>query len=234
MSHENHPRMKTTFEKLAAQAATLREEHAQAHGGVFDIYEFAKEQGVTHVHHIGEKINIWATDDNNQEWGCNIPECHKQDTARFLLAVLVGWVILRDKDSPNSFYAYDPIDVLIQEELFIQRKSSEEIRAELFAYYLMVPEYALADTSITSLYNTASSQRFMDAVSDGKDSIATELGVPPIIVANYAELRWGLHQAKKQEELRNEQREAMEAARRSRLDTYSSSSRTRRRDKWSY
>ena len=153
MSHENHPRMKTTFEKLAAQAATLREEHAQAHGGVFDIYEFAKEQGVTHVHHIGEKINIWATDDNNQEWGCNIPECHKQDTARFLLAVLVGWVILRDKDSPNSFYAYDPIDVLIQEELFIQRKSSE-------------------------------------------------LGVPPIIVENYAYLRWALHQAKKKENLR--------------------------------
>lgn len=202
MSRENHPSMKTTFEKLAAQAATLREEHAQAHGGVFDIYEFAKEQGVTHVHHIGEKINIWATDDNNQEWGCNIPECHKQDTVRFLLAVLVGWVILRDKDSPNSFYAYDPIDVLIQEEFFIQRKSSEEIRAELFAYYLMVPEYALADTSITSLYNTASSRRFVDVVRDVKDSIATELGVPPIIVENYAYLRWALHQAKKKENLR--------------------------------
>lgn len=74
----------------------------------------------------------------------------------------------------------------------------------------------------------------VNAIRSMKDSLVTELGVPPIIVANYTGLRWGLHQAKKQEELRNEQREAMEAARWSRLDTYSSSSRTRRRNKWSY
>ena len=75
----------------------------------------------------------------------------------------------------------------------------------------------------------------VNAIRSMKDSIATELGVPPIIVANYTGLRWGgVHQAKKQKELRNEQREAMEAARRSRLDIYSSSSRARRRNKWSY
>ena len=142
--------------------------------------------------------------------------------------MLTGWVLLRDENSPTEFTINDPISRTGDYD------SLEEIDAELFAYALMIPEKALDDASIAFYYNIPSSRRFMYAIRSMKDSIATELGLPPIIVANYAGLRWGLHQAKKQEELRNEQREAMEAARRSRLDAYSSSSRTRRRNKWSY
>lgn len=218
MSHENHPSMKTTFEKLIAQAAALREEHAQAHGGVFDIYEFAKEQGVTHVHHIGEKINIWATDDNKQEWGCNIPECYKQDTARFLLAVLVGWVILRDEDSPTTFDAYDPMDVLRK------HKSLEEMRAELFAYHLMVPEYALADASITTPYNKGLKQ-FAITVSGVKDALATSLGVPPEVVENRAFILWAFSQKHRQDAIRNE----LDIARQQRREKNKKNSRSLRR-----
>lgn len=223
MSHENHPRMKTTFEKLIAQAATLREEHTQTHGGVFDIHEFAKEHGVTHVHHVGEKINIWATDDNNQEWGCNIPECYKQDTARFLLAVLVGWVILRDKDSPTTFDAYDPIDVLRK------HKSLEEMRAELFAYHLMVPEYALADASITTPYNKGLKQ-FAVTVSGVKDALATSLGVPPEIVENRAFLLWAFSQKHRQDAIRKE----LDIARQQRQEKNKKNSlKMRRKNSWS-
>lgn len=223
MSHENHPSMKTTFEKLIAQAAAFREEHAQAHGGVFDIYEFAKEQGVTYVHHIGEKINIWATDDNKQEWGCNIPECYKQDTARFLLAVLVGWVILRDEDSPTTFDAYDPMDVLRK------HKSLEEMRAELFAYHLMVPEYALADASITTPYNKGLKQ-FAITVSGVKDALATSLGVPPEIVENRAFILWAFSQKHRQDAIRNE----LDIARQQRREKNKKNSlKMRRKNSWS-
>ena len=194
---------KLTLREIADYATNLREQYEQAHDGVFNIYDFAKEHGVTNIHHIGEEINIWATDDNNQEWGCNIPERYKQDTARFLLAVLVGWVILRDEDSPTSFYAYDPIDVLVQEEFLIQRKSSEEIRAELFAYHLMVPEYALADASITTPYNKGLKQ-FAITVSGVKDALATSLGVPPEIVENRAFILWAFSQKHRQDAIHNE------------------------------
>lgn len=193
---------KLTLREIADYATNLREQYEQDHDGVFNIYEFAKEHGVTHIHHIGEEINIWATDDNNQEWGCNIPECYKQDTARFLLAVLVGWVILRDEDSPTSFYAYDPMDVLIQEEFSIQRKSSEEIQAELFAYHLMVPEYTLADASITTPYNKGLKQ-FAITVSGVKDALASNLGVPPEVVENRAFLLWAFSQKNRQDAIRH-------------------------------
>lgn len=223
MSREKHPNIKTTFEKLIAQAAALREEHTQTHGGVFDIHEFAKEHGVTHVHHVGEKINIWATDDNNQEWGCNIPECYKQDTARFLLAVLVGWVILRDKDSPTTFDAYDPIDVLRK------HKSLEEMRAELFAYHLMVPEYALADASITTPYNKGLKQ-FAVTVSGVKDALATSLGVPPEIVENRAFLLWAFSQKHRQDAIRKE----LDIARQQRQEKNKKNSlKMRRKNSWS-
>ena len=223
MSREKQPNIKTTFEKLIAQAAALREEHTQTHGGVFDIHEFAKEHGVTHVHHVGEKINIWATDDNNQEWGCNIPECYKQDTARFLLAVLVGWVILRDKDSPTTFDAYDPIDVLRK------HKSLEEMRAELFAYHLMVPEYALADASITTPYNKGLKQ-FAVTVSGVKDALATSLGVPPEIVENRAFLLWAFSQKHRQDAIRKE----LDIARQQRQEKNKKNSlKMRRKNSWS-
>ena len=228
MSHKKHPNIKTTFEKLIAQAAALREEHTQAHGGVFDVYEFAKEQGVTSINRTGDDITIRASDDTHQAWECDIPVHHSEDALRFILAMLTGWVLLRGENSPTEFTINDPTSRTGDYD------SLEEIDAELFAYALMIPEKALDDASIPFYYNIPSSRRFMYAIRSLKDNIATELGLPPIIVANYAGLRWGLHQAKKQEELRNEQREAMEAARRSRLDAYSSSSRTRRRNKWSY
>ncbi len=193
---------KLTLREIADYATDLRKQYEQDHDGVFNIYEFAKEHRVTRIHHLGEEINVWATDDNNQEWGCNIPECYKQDTARFLLAVLVGWVILRDEDSPTSFDAYDPMDVLIQEEFFIQRKSSEEIRAELFAYHLMVPEYALADASITTPYNKGLKQ-FAITVSGVKDALAASLGVPPEVVENRAFLLWAFSQKNRQDAIRH-------------------------------
>lgn len=228
MSHKNHPNMKTTFEKLMVQAVALREEHTQTHGGVFDIYEFAKEYGVTRINRTGDDIIIRASDDTHKSWECDIPAYSPEEAQRFTLAMLTGWVVLRGENSPSEFMVNNPTSRVGGYD------SLEEMDAELFAYALMVPDKALTDASITSLYNTTSSQRFMDAVSGVKDSIATELGVPPMIVENYAGLRWALYQAKKQDDLRNEQREASEAARRSRLDTYSSSSRTRRRNKWSY
>ena len=193
---------KLTLGEIADYATDLRKQYEQDHDGVFNIYEFAKEHRVTRIHHLGEEINVWATDDNNQEWGCNIPECYKQDTARFMLAVLVGWVILRDEDSPTSFYAYDPMDVLIQEEFFIQRKSSEEIRAELFAYHLMVPEYTLADASITTPYNKGLKQ-FAITVSGVKDALASNLGVPPEVVENRAFLLWAFSQKNRQDAIRH-------------------------------
>lgn len=198
-----HKINKPTLREIADHATNLREQYEQAHDGVFNIYDFAKEHGVAHIHHLGEEINIWATDDNNQEWGCNIPERYKQDTARFLLAALVGWVILRDEDSPTSFDTYDPIDVLIQEEFFIQRKSSEEIQAELFAYHLMVPEYTLADASITTPYNKGLKQ-FAITVSGVKDALASNLGVPPEVVENRAFLLWAFSQKHRQDAIRNE------------------------------
>ena len=76
MSRKKHPNLKTTFEKLIAQAVALREEHTQAHGGVFDIYEFAKKHGVTSINHTGESITIRASDDTHQTWECDIPEHH--------------------------------------------------------------------------------------------------------------------------------------------------------------
>lgn len=228
MSREKHPNIKTTFEKLIAQAAAFREEHTQNHGGVFDIHEFAKEHGVTSINRTGDSITIRASDETHQTWECDTPVHHSEDARRFILAMLTGWVVLRGENSPTEFTINDPTSRTGDYD------SLEEIDAELFAYALMIPEKALADASVTSLYNTTSSRRFMYAIRSMKDSLATELGLPPIIVANYAGLRWGLHQAKMQEELRNEQREVMEAARRSMLDTYSSSSRTRRRNKWSY
>ena len=188
---------KPTLREIADHATNLREQYEQAHDGVFDIYDFANEHGVTNIHHIGEEINIWATDDNNQEWGCNIPECYKQDTARFLLAVLVGWVILRDEDNPTSFDAYDPIDVLRK------HKSSEEMRAELFAYHLMVPEYALADASITTPYNKGLKQ-FAITVSGVKDALASNLGVPPEVVENRAFLLWAFSQKPRQDAIRHD------------------------------
>lgn len=193
---------KLTLREIADYATDLRKQYEQDHDGVFNIYEFAKEHRVTRIHHLGEEINVWATDDNNQEWGCNIPKCYKQDTARFMLAVLVGWVILRDEDSPTSFYAYDPMDVLIQEEFFIQRKSSEEIRAELFAYHLMVPEYTLADASITTPYNKGLKQ-FAITVSGVKDALASNLGVPPEVVENRAFLLWAFSQKNRQDAIRH-------------------------------
>lgn len=66
MSREKHPNIKTTFEKLIAQAAALREEHTQNHGGVFDIHEFAKEHGVTSINRTGNSITIRASDDTHQ------------------------------------------------------------------------------------------------------------------------------------------------------------------------
>lgn len=194
---------KLTLREIADHATNLRKQYEQAHDGVFNIYDFANKHGVTNIHHIGEEINIWATDDNNQEWGCNIPERYKQDTARFMLGVLVGWVILRDEDSPTSFDAYDPIDVLVQEEFLIQRKSSEEIRAELFAYHLMVPEYALADASITTPYDKGLKQ-FAITVSGVKDALASNLGVPPEVVENRAFLLWAFSQKHRQDAIRNE------------------------------
>lgn len=228
MSREKHPNIKTTFEKLIAQAAALREEHTQNHGGVFDIHEFAKEHGVTSINHTGDNITIRASDDTHQTWECDSPVHHSEDARRFILAMLTGWVLLRGENIPNEFTINDPTSRTGD------YGSLEERDAKLFAYALMIPEKALDDASIPFYYNLPSSRRFMCAIRSMKDGLATELGVPPIIVANYAGLRWGLHQAKMQEELRNEQREAMEAARRSRLDIYSSSSHARRRNKWSY
>lgn len=187
---------KPTLREIADHATNLREQYEQTHDGVFNIYDFANEHGVTNIHHIGEEINIWATDDNNQEWGCNIPECYKQDTARFLLAVLVGWVILRDEGNPTSFDAYVPIDVLRK------HKSSEEMRAELFAYHLMVPEYALADASITTPYNKGLKQ-FAITVSGVKDALASNLGVPPEVVENRAFLLWAFSQKNRQDAIRH-------------------------------
>lgn len=60
---------KPTLREIADYATSLREQYEQAHDGVFNIYDFVNEHGVTHIHHIGEVINIWATDDNKQEWG---------------------------------------------------------------------------------------------------------------------------------------------------------------------
>lgn len=214
---------KPTLREIADHATNLRKQYEQAHDGVFNIYDFAKEHGVTHIHHIGEEINIWATDDNNQEWECNIPERYKQDTARFMLGVLVGWVIFRDEDSPTSFDAYDPIDVLVQEEFLIQRKSSEEIRAELFAYHLMVPEYALADASITP-YNKGLKQ-FTITVSGIKDALATSLGVPPEVVENRAFLLWAFSQKHRQDAIRNE----LDIARQQRREKNKKNSRSLRR-----
>ena len=214
---------KLTLREIADYATNLREQYEQAHDGVFNIYDFAKEHGVTHIHHIGEEINIWATDDNNQEWGCNIPECYKQDTARFLLAVLVGWVILRDEDSPTSFYAYDPMDVLRK------HKSLEEMRAELFAYHLMVPEYALADASITTPYNKGLKQ-FAITVSGVKDALATSLGVPPEIVENRAFILWAFSQKHRQDAIRNE----LDIARQQRREKNKKNSlKMRRKNSWS-
>ena len=215
---------KLTLREIADYATDLRKQYEQDHDGVFNIYEFAKEHRVTRIHHLGEEINVWATDDNNQEWGCNIPECYKQDTARFMLAVLVGWVILRDEDSPTSFYAYDPMDVLIQEEFFIQRKSSEEIRAELFAYHLMVPEYTLADASITTPYNKGLKQ-FAITVSGVKDALASNLGVPPEVVENRAFLLWAFSQKHRQDAIRNE----LDIARQQRQEKNKKNSLTARR-----
>lgn len=220
---------KLTLREIADYATDLRKQYEQDHDGVFNIYEFAKEHRVTRIHHLGEEINVWATDDNNQEWGCNIPECYKQDTARFMLAVLVGWVILRDEDSPTSFYAYDPMDVLIQEEFFIQRKSSEEIRAELFAYHLMVPEYALADASITTPYNKGLKQ-FAVTVSGVKDALAASLGVPPEVVENRAFILWAFSQKYRQDDMRN----ALDIAQQRRQEKNKKNSlKTRRKNDWS-
>lgn len=220
---------KLTLREIADYANDLRKQYEQDHDGVFNIYEFAKEHRVTRIHHLGEEINVWATDDNNQEWGCNIPECYKQDTARFMLAVLVGWVILRDEDSPTSFYAYDPMDVLIQEEFFIQRKSSEEIRAELFAYHLMVPEYALADASITTPYNKGLKQ-FAVTVSGVKDALAASLGVPPEVVENRAFILWAFSQKHRQDDMRN----ALDIAQQRRQEKNKKNSlKTRRKNDWS-
>jgi hypothetical protein len=187
---------KPTLREIADYATDLRKQYEQAHDGVFNIYEFAKEHGVARIHHLGEEINVWATDDNHQEWGCNIPERYKQDTARFLLAVLVGWVILRDEDSPTSFDAYDPMDVLRK------HKSLEEMRAELFAYHLMVPEYALADASIATPYNKGLKQ-FAITVSGVKDALASNLGVPPEVVENRAFLLWAFSQKNRQDAIRH-------------------------------
>lgn len=220
---------KLTLREIADYATDLRKQYEQDHDGVFNIYEFAKEHRVTRIHHLGEEINVWATDDNNQEWGCNIPECYKQDTARFMLAVLVGWVILRDEDSPTSFYAYDPMDVLIQEEFFIQRKSSEEIRAELFAYHLMVPEYALADASITTPYNKGLKQVAV-TVSGVKDALAASLGVPPEVVENRAFILWSFSQKHRQDDMRN----ALDIAQQRRQEKNKKNSlKTRRKNDWS-
>lgn len=209
---------KLTLREIADYATDLRKQYEQDHDGVFNIYEFAKEHGVTRIHHLGEEINVWATDDNNQEWGCNIPECYKQDTARFLLAVLVGWVILRDDNSPTSFDAYDPLDVLRQ------HKSSAEMRSELFAYHLMVPEYALADASITTPYNKGLKQ-FAITVSGVKDALASNLGVPPEVVENRAFILWAFSQKHRQDAIRNE----LDIARQQRREKNKKNSRSLRR-----
>lgn len=209
---------KPTLREIADYATDLRKQYEQAHDGVFNIYEFAKEHGVARIHHLGEEINVWATDDNHQEWGCNIPERYKQDTARFLLAVLVGWVILRDEDSPTSFDAYDPMDVLRK------HKSLEEMRAELFAYHLMVPEYALADASITTPYNKGLKQ-FAITVSGVKDALASNLGVPPEVVENRAFLLWAFSQKHRQDAIRHD----LDIARQQRQEKNKKNSLTARR-----
>ena len=94
------------------------------------------------------------------------------------------------------------MDVLIQEEFSVQRKSSEEIQAELFAYHLMVPEYTLADASITTPYNKGLKQ-FAITVSGVKDALASNLGVPPEVVENRAFLLWAFSQKNRQDAIRH-------------------------------
>lgn len=206
MSHENRPSMKTTFEKLIARAVALREEHTQTHGGVFDIYEFAKEHGVTSINHTGDDITIRASDETHQTWECDIPVHHSEDARRFILAMLTGWVVLRDENSPNELTVNDPTSRTGDYD------SLEEIDAELFAYALMIPEKALDDASITPLYD-GSLSKLTKAIRGAKDDIASKLGVPPMIVVNYTGLRWALYQAKMEESLRA----SLEAAREKRL-----------------
>jgi len=195
MSREKHPNIKTTFEKLIAQAVALREEHTQNHGGVFDIHEFAKEHGVTSINHTGDDITIRASDDTHQTWGCDIPVHHSEDARRFILAMLTGWVLLRGENSPTEFTINDPTSRTGDYD------SLEERDAELFAYALMIPDKTLDDASITPLYD-GSLRQFTRAVRGVKEDIASKLGVPPMIVANYAGLRWALYQAKMEESLR--------------------------------
>lgn len=206
MSREKHPNIKTTFEKLIAQAAALREEHTQNHGGVFDIHEFAKEHGVTSINRTGNSITIRASDDTHQTWECDIPVHHSEDARRFILAMLTGWVLLRGENSPNEFTINDPTSRTGD------YGSLEEIDAELFAYALMIPEKALDDASITPLYD-GSLRQLTRVVRGVKDDIASKLGVPPMIVVNYTGLRWALYQAKMEESLRA----SLDAAREKRL-----------------
>ena len=218
MSHKNHPNMKTTFEKLMVQAVTLREEHTKTHGGVFDIYEFAKEYGVISINYTGDDIIIRASDDTHQIWECDIPGHHSEDVRRFILAMLTGWVVLRSENSPTEFTINDPTSRTGGYD------SSEEIDAELFAYALMVPDDALDDASITPLYD-GSLSKLAEAVRAVKEGIASKLGVPPIVVENYVCLRWSLYQAKKQESLRA----SLEAAHQKRLVKNKRNNRSTRR-----
>jgi hypothetical protein len=206
MSRKKHPNLKATFEKLIAQAAARREEHTQAHGGVFDIHEFAKEHGVTSINHTGDSITIRASDDTHQTWECDIPVHHSEDAQRFILAILTGWVLLRGENSPTEFTINDPTSRTGDYD------SLEEGDAELFAYALMIPEKALDDASITPLYDGRFS-KLAEAVRGVKEELASKLGVPPIIVWNYTALRWALYQAKMQESFRA----SLEAAREKRL-----------------
>lgn len=67
----------------------------------------------------------------------------------------------------------------------------------------MVPEYTLADASITTPYNKGLKQ-FAITVSGVKDALASNLGVPPEVVENRAFLLWAFSQKHRQDAIRNE------------------------------
>ena len=87
----------------------------------------------------------------------------------------------------------------------------------------MVPEYALADASITP-YNKGLKQ-FAITVSGVKDALASNPGVPPEVVENRAFILWAFSQKHRQDAIRNE----LDIARQQRQEKNKKNSLTARR-----